>query len=127
LTPAEGRRFGLVVGAAFLALTALFWVKGWTTAAFMTGAVSTLLLLGAVAVPGRMGPVHRAWMGFALALSRVTTPIFMSVVFYGVLTPTGLLKRLFSGNPVRRPRRSGSYWVDRSPAAGGRSDLERQF
>ena len=38
--------------------------------------------LAALVVPTHLGPVQRAWMGLAHAISKVTTPIFMGVVFF---------------------------------------------
>jgi hypothetical protein len=97
------------------------------------GVGAVLLGLGAVfvsaglLVPGRLAPVHRIWMGLALAISRVTTPVFMGIVYFVVLTPTGLLMRLFGRNPLVRGTGTGSHFVDRSPGAGRHSDLKRQF
>jgi hypothetical protein len=127
LTAAEGRRFGVTVGFAFLALAAVFWWRGWMGAASIGGGIGGILVLAAALIPARLGPVQRAWMGFALALSRVTTPVFMSLVFFTVLTPVGLLKRRFRGNAILRPRTGATYWVTRPDGQGRRSDLERQF
>ena len=90
LTPAEGRKFGLMVGAAFLLLAALLWRRTHFTAAGVTGALGGALVLGGLAVPAHLGPVYRAWMALATAISKVTTPIFMGVIFFLVLTPAGL-------------------------------------
>lgn len=126
LSPAEGRKFGLTVGIAFLVLAGLlhFW-RHKETAAAVLGALGALLVLAALAVPTRLGPVQRAWMGLAHAISKVTTPIFMGVVFYLVITPIGLLMRLVGRRTLVHKERDGGFWV--APASGGRSDIERQF
>ncbi len=102
LTVAEGRRFGLTVGGA-------------------------LLVIAGLAVPSRLGPVVRAWMGFARRLSRVTTPILLSVIYFVVLTPTGLVMRLFGRRPLIRPPSDPSFWVPRPANARQRADMEHQF
>ena len=126
LTPAEGRRFGLTVGAAFLVLAAIAWWRGRTTGLTAFGTVGALLFLAGLAVPGRLGPVYRGWMGIALLLSKVTTPIFMGVVYFLVLTPVGLVLRALGKYPLGAPGRTGSVWVGRAPGQR-RSDLLRQF
>jgi hypothetical protein len=126
LTPGEGRRFGLTVGAAFLVLAALMWWRGRTAGPIAFGTVGALLLIAGLAVPGRLGPVHRAWMGVALLLSKVTTPIFMGVVYFLVLTPTGFVLRLLGRHPLGAPDRTESVWVRRAQGQR-RSDLLRQF
>jgi len=126
LTAAQGRKFGLTVGLAFLALAALvyFWRHRVVTGEFL-GAVGALLALAALVVPTRLGPLERAWMGLAKAISKVTTPLFMGVVFFVVVTPIGALMRLVGRRALVHPERDGGFWAP--PASGGRSDIERQF
>jgi hypothetical protein len=126
LSPAEGRKFGLTVGAAFLLLAALlhFW-RHREAAAAVTGGLGVCLVLAGLALPAHLGPLHRAWMGLAHAISKVTTPIFMGVVFFVVITPIGLLMRLAGKRGLVHRERDGGYWAP--PVSGGRSDLERQF
>ena len=124
LTPTEGRRFGLTVGLAFLALAALVAWRGHPKVATTLGVLGALLVVAGLVVPERLGPIQRGWMAFALAISKVTTPIIMAVVYFLVVTPTGILRRAFGRNPLR-PRADGSVWVTRS--AEDRGDLTRQF
>lgn len=124
LTPAEGRKFAWTVGTAFLALAGLLWWREKPTAATVLGGVGILLWLAGAAVPGRLGPVFRGWMALAHAISKVTTPIFMGVVFFVVIAPVGVLMRLFGRNPVRHRPRDGSYWQGRTEPRGS---LTNQF
>lgn len=126
LTRAEGRKFGLTVGIAFLVLSGLlhFWRHKETAAALASG-LGALLVVAALVLPARLGPLQRAWMGLAHAISKLTTPIFMGIVFFLVITPTGLLMRLFRRRTLAHRERDGGFWV--APASGGRSDLKRQF
>ena len=127
LSAAAGRRFGFTVGLAFLALAAVLLWRGRTRTATVLGTLGALLVLGALLAPTLLGPVERAWMGLAHAISRVTTPVMMSIVYFVVMTPIGLLMRLLGRTPLQRPATSGSFWIPRDPAIGGRGDLERQF
>jgi hypothetical protein len=125
LTPAEGRKFGLTLAAAFGVLAAIAWWRGGERAPIVLGTVAALFLLGGVLLPTRLGPVQRAWMGLAHAISKVTTPIFMGVVYFLVITPAGVLRRLFGANELRAAQGKASGWVDRR--ATPRGDLTRQF
>jgi hypothetical protein len=118
LTPAEGRKFGLTVGAAFAVLGAITWWREHPILMYAFGGLASALVLAGLLVPGRMGPVYRAWMGLAHAISRVTTPIFMGVVFFGVIMPAGLLMRLLGRNPIKHSPVNQSYWAARSEARG---------
>lgn len=86
----------------------------------------SLLGAGGLLVPARLGPLYRAWMRLALAISRVTTPIFMALVFFLVLTPAGLIARLVGHRPLTVRPRSGSYWRSRVDG-GGRGTMDNQF
>ncbi|MBI4542320.1 MAG: hypothetical protein HY705_04755 [Gemmatimonadetes bacterium] len=126
LSPAEGRRFGLVLGTAFLALAALLWWRARPLGAGVLMSVGAALLLAGLLVPSRLGPVRRAWMRLAVVISRVTTPVFLALVYYLVVTPMGLIMRLIGYRPLTRARRASTVWVARRPEQR-RSDLRRQF
>jgi hypothetical protein len=125
LTPAEGRKFGFTVGGAFLVLSGIMWWRQHETPMYLFIGLGSLLILGALVIPGKLGPVYRGWMKFGEAISKVTTPIFMGIVFFGVLTPTAFIKRLFGGNKLVPNRAAATYWQDRGE--NRRGDLKRQF
>ncbi|HWB41155.1 MAG TPA: SxtJ family membrane protein [Gemmatimonadales bacterium] len=124
LSPREGRKFAWTLAAAFGVLAGLTWWRGGTTAPTVLGIIAGLFGAAGLLVPAHLGPVQRGWMGLAHAISRVTTPIFMGVVYFVVITPIGLLRRVLGGNPLRA-HRGATGWVDRQQAPRG--DLTRQF
>lgn len=89
-------------------------------------ALGGALVLGGLLIPGRMGPVHARWMALALVISKVTTPVFMGLIYFGLFTPMGLVRRLLGKNALVRPD-TGTFWVSRPAGPGRRSDLTRQF
>jgi hypothetical protein len=123
---ADGRRFGFTVGSAFGVLGTLVHWRGVSAVATVFLGVAGVLLLAALIVPRRLQPVQRAWMRFALLLSKVTTPVFMGIVYFLVVTPTGLLMRAVGRNPMRSRRGRDTYWIARSDT-GGRGGMENQF
>jgi len=127
LTASEGRKFAFPVGIAFLLLGGVVVWRGHDSVALAFGVISGLLLLAGTLIPTWLGPVYRGWMGFALLLSKVTTPIFMGITFFLVMAPIGLLMRLLGRNPVVRRENEGSFWVPRPEGPKRRSDLTRQF
>jgi hypothetical protein len=122
LTPAEGRKFGLTVGGAFLALAGLLWWRGRVPAALVCAVLGGALVVAGLVAPARLGTVRRAWMGFGRLMSRVTTPVFMGIVYFLILTPIGCVMRLLGKNPVARPPVAGSFWVRRPEGKHGTMD-----
>ena len=125
LSRSEGRRFGIVVGTAFVLIAAISLWRGHQIPPLVLGGLGAALWLGGLLVPSHMGPVHNAWMAFAQALSKVTTPIFMGIVYLIVLTPVGLVMRLFGHRPLTAKVEDGGFWVHKDSAAAG--GLSRQF
>jgi hypothetical protein len=127
LTAAQGRKFGLTVGLAFLALGSLLLWRGKPTAATLFLGVGGTLALAGLLLPTTLGPVERAWMGLAHAISKVTTPVFMGVVYFGVMTPLGWLRRRVGGGPLAGRSAPGSRWVPHETPADRRAAMEHQF
>ncbi len=126
LTSVEGRRFAFTLGGAFLVLSAVLWWRNRMGASTLTGSLAALFLAAGGLVPAKLGPIHHAWMSLGHALSRITTPIFMAVVYFLVLVPVGLAMRAIGRNPLSRTAIKGSFWVARTEAEQ-RTDIARQF
>ena len=124
LTPAEGRKFGLTVGLAFGGLAAIMWWRDHPLPLYIFGGLAIGLIAAGGIIPRQLGPVYRAWMGVGLVISKVTTPVFMGIVFFVVIAPVGLLMRLFGRNPIRHRAVNQSYWAHANRLRGG---LKNQF
>ena len=124
-TREELRKFGITVGIAFAVLAGIVFWRGHATAATVLGSIAGALVLGGLVAPTALGPVETAWMGLAQVLSKVTTPIFLGIVYFVVLTPVGVLRRVLGRHPLRHSDEGGTFWHDRGDAPP--SDLERQF
>ncbi len=126
LSAAEGRKFGVTVGAAFLVLTAILWWRDHPAAMLVTGSIGGALVLAGLLIPRHLGPVERAWMALALAISKVTTPVFMAVLYFLVLLPSGAIMRLVGKRPLVHPAGEHGYWVLRA-REDTTSTMDRQF
>ncbi len=97
------REFALVTGGILALLFGLFfpWLleKSYPLWPWIVAGV-----LGAwgLAAPMSLQPVYHGWMKFGLLLSRVTTPLILGIVFYGVIMPMGLVMRLMGRDPMMR-------------------------
>ena len=127
LSAAESRKFALTVGIAFIVLGGLAWWRGRVLVAGVAAGIGVALLIASLVVPSRLGPIYRGWMRLAALLSKITTPVFMGVVYFVVVTPSGLLRRIAGKNPLLRPRTAKSFWVARTTDGQRQSGMERQF
>ena len=108
------RKFGLIALIFFGCLSGLGLWREKTLPFYLFGLLSALGL-GFILIPNSLKPVYEAWLKIAHFVGRVFTAFFLSFVYYFVITPAALIKRLFGGAPlpVRPDKKSSSYWVTR--------------
>ena len=97
------REFGLVTGGIVAALFGLFfpWLFDRPLPLWPWIVFGVLGLWGLVA-PVTLRPVYRLWMRFGLLMGRVMTPLIMGIVFFALIAPVGLLRRVFAKDPMAR-------------------------
>ncbi len=124
----KDRTFG-VVFAAFFAIVALLPL--WRGGAPRLWAVIVAVVFIAVALvaPAALAPLNRLWLRFGGLLNRITSPIALAILFYGVVMPTGIAMRLLGKDPLRlrRDPRARSYWIAREPPGPPGDSLKNQF
>ena len=59
-------------------------------------------------------PLNLLWFKFGVFLGRIVSPTIMGLVFFVVVTPTGLIMKLFKKDLLRLKRKDQkSYWIER--------------
>ncbi len=116
-TPGELRKFGFLFAVVFSALAALSAYKGNSAWPWLLGAACFFVLAGFFLRP-ILRPLYAAWMRFAFLLGWINTRLLLGVFFYLILTPIGLVMRLFGRDSLHRKfdKKASSYWVKREPA-----------
>ena len=110
----EVRKFGLLFGAIGIAVTIYL---AWTGNQYWPWAIgfAGFFVLSGLFAPGVLRPVYVAWMRLAFVLGWINTRILLSLFFYLVMTPIGLLLRMMGKDLLdeRIDREAHSYWVRR--------------
>jgi len=120
----ELRHFGVIVGGIFALIGLWPLVVYGTEARLWAIAVGALLVASAVVFPRVLQPIHRVWMFMGHWLGWINTRILLGILFYGIVTPMGMIRRLwvkdamdlqFSENAdsyrrVRQPRPGSHMW-----------------
>lgn len=123
----ELRNFGVIVGGVFSLIgvwPAIRYGEGMRLWAIVLGAV--LIPLGLV-MPATLAPLFKIWMKVGHVMGWINTRIILGVLYFGLITPMGLVMRLFGWDSMRRAlsRDVESYRVVRQ--ARPRSHMTRQF
>lgn len=129
--PAPGssdRSFGLVFTFFFLIVGLLPTLHGHGIRLWALELSGGFLLL-ALVIPRVLAPANRAWTKFGLLLHDIVSPIALGILFFVVVTPTGLLMRLLGKDPLRLrfERSAKSYWIVRTPPGPDAESLKNQF
>jgi hypothetical protein len=148
----SNRGFGLVFSAVFaiLAVMAYFsispviidasifercpFISRYPNGAVLAGSILFLsvslgFLVLALVLPKSLAPLNWGWTKIGLLLHKIVSPIVLGVLFFLVFTPTGVVMRLFGGDPLRlrlEPK-TVSYWIERSPPGPAPDSLKDQF
>lgn len=113
----ELRQFGLVVGGVFAVIG--LWpmlVRGESPRLWGMILGSLLIGLGGVR-PQSLKQVHWGWMQVGHVLGAINTKIILGVVYYGLITPMGLMMRLIGKDSMHRvpAKEATTYRVVRAP------------
>jgi polyferredoxin len=125
----ELRKFGLVVGLVFGLLALLFWWRSSNYYPVFIFPAAPLILLGLFR-PASLKWVYLGWMSLGLFLGLVVSTVLLTVFYYLVMTPLGLLARLFGKDFLDRRIQKDvqSYWRIREKSGPKRPETyEQQF
>jgi hypothetical protein len=110
------KEFGLIVGCILLLISGWWLYRGkYIDAVYIMLPAGALLISFGLLLPRALVYPNKAWMLLAEGLSYVTTRIILGVVFFLIITPIGVTKRLLGWDPLNRRAAPGAtYWRDYS-------------
>ncbi len=122
------RRFG---ATAFVFFGCLCMLAVWRDKPFGQAFFGLLATLGLAfyLLPALLRPAYERYLRFTHAVGRVLTLVMLTAAFYLVITPFGILKKLFGGSPIPRhpSRKAATYWVTRHEPAQPTDRFERRY
>lgn len=122
------RKFGITVGVILLIIAGfLFWKEKVSFQLVL--AVGIILFAFGITIPVLLKPVYLVWMIFATILGWLMTRVILSLLFYVIFTPIGLISRLFRKQflELRWDRSQDTYWNYRATKHVKKEGYEKQF
>ena len=127
-TTKELREFGLTIGAILVILgdLAMWREKPSHLALLSIGSLFAVLGLGA---PRILKWPQKVWMAFAVLIGFVMSRVILTALFYAVITPIGLIAKLFGKDMLdeRIEKGRSSYWIDKSAQKKSKESYENQY
>jgi len=122
------RKFGITVGIVLMIIAGLlFWKEKESCQIFL--GVGAIILLTTITIPVILKPVYSIWMVFAIIIGWIMTRVILSLIFYIIFTPIGLILRLFGKQflDLRWDKSKESYWNFRTNEHLQTGEYEKQF
>ncbi len=70
-------------------------------------------------------PLNKIWFRFGIFLGKIISPLIMGMIFFLVVTPIGLLMKLFGKDLLNlKYNKDRSYWIEKK---GPKSKMKNQF
>ncbi len=91
--------------------------------------LSGALLVVTLVIPHALRLPNKAWAYFGILLSKVTNPLIMGVVFYGVITPLTFILNTRKKDPLRLrlDPEAETYWIKRPEDKYVSTNLKNQY
>lgn len=126
--PSE-RSFGFQLSALAALFGAYCVYRGRQPIAYMPlFAFSSVMAILTTVAPRTLGPFHIAWSRVGDILSRLVSPVFLGIIFFGVVTPIAYVTRLRGRDALHiRQQAVSSYWINRNPPGPGAASFKNQF
>ena len=124
----ELREFGITIGIVLLLLSGIALWRG--KASFPYFGISGILFIGiGFTAPNILKPLQKMWMGMSVVIGFFMSRLILTVLFYGVITPIGLLTRLLGKDVLdqRLCKEKTSYWCDRAATVKDKNSCENQY
>jgi hypothetical protein len=124
----ELREFGITIGAVLLALAAFVIWRGRASSAYFV--IFGILFIGfGVAAPALLKPLQKIWMALSVVIGFFMSRLILTILFYGVITPIGLLTRLLGKDilDLRISKERPSYWRECSQKTKTKESYEKQY
>ena len=120
----SNRSFGFVFFAVFL-LIALYPLINNGEVRLWSLITSIVFLTLGLLNSKFLNPFNKLWFKFGIILGKIISPLIMGIIFFLVVTPTGLIMRLLRKDILSlKYNQNKSYWIEKN---GPKSKMKNQF
>jgi|TARA_B100001093_G_scaffold150624_1_gene143365 hypothetical protein len=120
----SNKSFGIVFFVVFL-LIALYPLLSNESIRLWSLIISIIFLVLGILNSSLLSPLNKLWFKFGILLGKIISPIIMSIIYFLVVTPIGLIMRLLGKDVLNlKYNDHKSYWIEKT---GPKSKMKNQF
>ncbi len=110
----SNKNFGIVFCIVFL-IVALYPLVDKNEIRFWSLIISLIFFILGLTNSRILSPLNILWYNFGLLLGKIVSPIVMSLIFFLVVTPTGLIMKLLRKDLLNLKKNNKStYWIKKN-------------
>ena len=120
----SNKSFGIVFFVVFL-LIAIYPLTNGEDIRIWSGIISFIFLVLGLLNSSILTPLNKIWFKFGIILGKIISPVIMAIIFFLVVTPTGLIMRILRKDILNlKYNQNKSYWIEKE---GPKSKMKDQF
>ncbi len=121
----SSKSFGYLFFGIFLALAVWVYVKNQNLNYWLIG-TSTIFLVLTLIKSKILDVLNDLWIKFGELLGKIIAPIVMSIVFFLIVTPIGLVLKIVKKDLLKLKfnNNNKSYWIEKSKTI---ESMDKQF
>jgi len=124
----SNKKFGLFFALIFFVAAVYLNYSSSQLLAFLSLCASVFFLLAALFFDSLLLPLNKLWMRLGLLLGMIVSPLVMSIIFFTLFVPIGLIMRLFGRDELRLKMKSrDSHWKSREHDESNADSFNHQF
>lgn len=125
----SNREFGFTFAGFFLLLAIQRLCSNSIRGSEIALSLAAFFAIATFVAPSMLAPLKRWWLRLGDLLHKITSPIIMALLFYVVITPMGMMLRLFGWDPLRLKYdpQAATYWISRSKQTSEQNSMTNQF
>jgi hypothetical protein len=118
------RNFGIVFSIFFLVI-ALWPLLNSNEIRYWSLIISLIFLILGLINSKILTPLNKLWTKFGYFLGSIISPIIMGIVYFAVVTPTGLIMKLLGKDLLLLKKNNNqTYWIKKGNI---KSSMKNQF
>ena len=120
----SNRNFGIVFSIVFL-IVALWPLLSQDDIRIWSLIISGIFLVLGLINSKLLLPLNKIWFKFGIFLGNFIAPIVMGIIFFIVVTPTGIIMKLLGKDLIKlKKNNEKSYWIEKKNI---KSSMKNQF
>ena len=120
----SNKSFGIVFFIVFLIL-AIYPLKNNGNIIIYLLIISFVFLALGLTNSQLLTPLNKIWFKFGIFLGKIVSPLVMGIIFFLLVTPIGILMRLFKKDLLNlKYNTKKSYWIEKNEI---KSKFKNQF